>query len=189
MPRDPTTHQRIAAEYLAAAQRQWGSWELAVVAFANRDLDVTGRPYPAEYMDRYHSALSGLGYAAAPDELAGAAFANALRAHGAPYVAGGQSPEPGFDCSGLVWWAYEQAGRQIERDGGAQLATTQPVDSSQARPGDIVFFSDGGFVFHSGLYAGNGVMLHAPREGETVSYASLSDTYWSRYLVGFGRVP
>jgi soluble lytic murein transglycosylase-like protein len=44
---NPETNLRVAADYLAAAQRQWGSWELAVVAYANRDLDITGRPYPA----------------------------------------------------------------------------------------------------------------------------------------------
>jgi cell wall-associated NlpC family hydrolase len=109
--------------------------------------------------------------------------------HGARYAPGGQSPEQGFDCSGLVWWAYRQVGREIAHNGGAQLATTQPVDIGQARPGDIVYFADGGYIFHVGLYAGNGVMLHAPREGETVSFASLTDSYWSSYLMGFGRVP
>jgi cell wall-associated NlpC family hydrolase len=185
---NPETNLRVAAEYLVAAHRQWASWELAVMTYANRDLDVTGRPYPVEYMHQYHIALSDLDYAAPPEELAGAALAHALRMHGVPYLAGGQSPEHGFDCSGLVWWAYLQTGREIARDAGSQLATSQPIDIGQARPGDLVFFADGGAIFHVGLYAGNGNMLHAPREGETVSFASLSDPYWSGYLAGFGRM-
>lgn len=185
---DPETNLRVAAEYLALARQRWGSWELAVAAYALRDQNLVGHPWPAAYMDAYHATLTALGYTTPAEEATGIAFGAALQMLGRPYVPAGHAPETGFDCSGLVWWAYQQIGRNLPRDTGGQMAATTPIDATQLRPGDLVFFADGGTVFHVGLYAGDGLMLHAPREGETVEFANLSEAYWSGYLAGYGRV-
>jgi cell wall-associated NlpC family hydrolase len=186
---DPETNIRVGAEFLAAAHARWGSWELAVAAYASGNQDITAAPFPHDYVERFRGALARLGYQQA--EPPQTAFIQATRALGVPYVWGGQSPETGFDCSGLVWWVYQQLGIDIPRDGTAQQAATTPIDAGQLRPGDLVFFSydgPGGWVYHVGIYAGNGLMLHAPREGGVVEYTSLSNPWWAGTISGYGRV-
>lgn len=92
---------------------------------------------------------------------------------GTPYVWGGESPGGGFDCSGLVWWAYRQAGIDVARTTAAQINAGAPVrPGSELRPGDLLFtrggrpVRDGG---HVGIYAGGGVQIIAPRSGRSVS--------------------
>ncbi|MCX5045947.1 C40 family peptidase [Aldersonia sp. NBC_00410] len=89
---------------------------------------------------------------------------------GAPYVYGAAGPNS-FDCSGLVQWAYSQAGVNVPRTSEAQLGAGTPVAISDLRPGDLVSFYGGG---HSGLYAGNGNVVHASTSGQPVKVAALS---------------
>jgi len=111
---------------------------------------------------------------------------------GVPYVWGGETPLPGpgagFDCSGLVQWAYGQAGITLPRTAEEQHGAVTPVPADQAQPGDLVFWNDGTTsVQHVAIYVGAGVVLQAPSTGSVVSYAALS----SNGLVGFGapKVP
>nr|WP_221247502.1 NlpC/P60 family protein [Gordonia humi] len=84
---------------------------------------------------------------------------------GSPYVYGAAGPNA-FDCSGLTSWAFRQAGKTIPRDSYGQLGGGTPVASlAAARPGDILVFNGGG---HVGLYAGNGMFVHASTEGVPV---------------------
>jgi len=106
---------------------------------------------------------------------------------GVPYVWGGETPVPdpaaGFDCSGLVQWAYGQAGIVLPRTAQAQYAAVTPVPAGDAQPGDLVFWDDGTTaVQHVAIYVGAGTVLQAPSTGSVVSYAPL----WSDGLVGFG---
>ncbi|MBF6357231.1 C40 family peptidase [Nocardia higoensis] len=94
----------------------------------------------------------------------------ALSKVGSPYVYGAAGPNA-FDCSGLVQWAYRQAGRELPRTSGAQLASGAPVSLNDLRPGDVVSFYGGG---HSGLYAGNGNVVHAASAGSPVHVAPIS---------------
>lgn len=89
---------------------------------------------------------------------------------GAPYVYGAAGPNA-FDCSGLVKWSYEQAGMDLPRTSGAQLASGSPVSLDDLQPGDVVSFYGGG---HSGLYAGDGNVIHASTSGTPVQIASMS---------------
>lgn len=95
------------------------------------------------------------------------AVANALNEVGVPYVWGGSSPSTGFDCSGLVQWAYGQAGIKLPRvaDQQAQVGT-QVSSLAAAQPGDLVFY--GNPAYHVGIYLGNGYMVDAPDTGQTV---------------------
>jgi peptidoglycan DL-endopeptidase CwlO len=107
---------------------------------------------------------------------------------GVPYVWGGEaplsSPGPGFDCSGLVQWAYRQAGIKLPRTAQEQHDAVVPVPAAQAAPGDLVFWNDGTTsVQHVAVYVGAGIVLQAPSTGSVVSYAPLS----SPGLVGFGN--
>ncbi|ONM46095.1 C40 family peptidase [Nocardia donostiensis] len=94
----------------------------------------------------------------------------AMSKQGAPYVYGAAGPDA-FDCSGLVQWSYRQAGRELPRTSGAQLAAGTPVSLNDLQPGDLVSFYGGG---HSGLYAGNGNVIHAATSGTPVHIAPIS---------------
>jgi cell wall-associated NlpC family hydrolase len=106
---------------------------------------------------------------------------------GVPYVWGGETPLPaanaGFDCSGLVQWAYGQAGIALPRTAQQQHDAVTAVPAAQAQPGDLVFWNDGTTsVQHVAIYVGAGIVLEAPSTGSVVSYAPL----WPTGLVGFG---
>jgi cell wall-associated NlpC family hydrolase len=106
----------------------------------------------------------------------------AMRYLGIPYVWGGASPS-GFDCSGLVMYVYAQLGISLGHYTGAQWGETLPISSSQAQPGDLVFFSG---VSHVGIYIGNGQMINAPHTGSVVRIDSIGG-FGS--IDGFRRVP
>jgi cell wall-associated NlpC family hydrolase len=105
---------------------------------------------------------------------AGAAVQAAESQLGVPYVWGGTSPrgtpgDPsgGFDCSGLVMWAWGQAGVGLPHYSGSQFDDTAPVPVSDMEPGDILFYGAGGSQ-HEAMYVGGGEMIEAPETGEVV---------------------
>ena len=80
---------------------------------------------------------------------------------------------PGFDCSGLVQWAYGQAGIALPRTAQQQHDAVTPVAAAQAQPGDLVFWNDGTTsVQHVAIYVGAGIVLEAPSTGSVVSYCA-----------------
>ena len=103
---------------------------------------------------------------------AGEAAANvALAQLGTPYVWGGSAPG-GFDCSGLVSWAYAQAGHGgLPHYTGALWSSGTRISESELAPGDLVFFHGLG---HVGIYIGGGNFVHAPHSGDVVKISSLS---------------
>lgn len=106
---------------------------------------------------------------------------------GTPYRYGGSTPR-GFDCSGLVYYAYYKAGVRVPRSTMAQYRHAQPVALKNLQPGDLVFFRTAHrSVSHVGIYAGNARFIHAPSRGRVVSYDSLIDPYWKKRLVAAGR--
>jgi cell wall-associated NlpC family hydrolase len=104
---------------------------------------------------------------------------------GTPYKWGGSSPATGFDCSGLVQWAYAQSGIQIPRVTDQQILASNgtPVDRNHLLPGDLVFFRDpSGYVHHVGMSLGGDKFIHAPHTGDVVKISSLSGWYASTYV-------
>ncbi|NJD32109.1 MAG: NlpC/P60 family protein [Gammaproteobacteria bacterium] len=107
---------------------------------------------------------------------------------GAPYRYGGSGPDA-FDCSGLVSYAYRQAGISVPRTAAEQYAAAQPVTRGDLRPGDLVFFRlSGRDVSHVGIYAGNDQFVHAPQSGGEVRMASLDDEWYRKRYAGAGRL-
>jgi cell wall-associated NlpC family hydrolase len=109
----------------------------------------------------------------------------ALRAVGVPYRWGGTSPSAGFDCSGLVYWAYRHVGVALPHSSYALAGTGRPVRSSRLRPGDLLFFYGYG---HVGLYVGRGRMVHAPHAGRRVEVVRLARSGYGSSLIAARRV-
>lgn len=109
---------------------------------------------------------------------------------GKKYRSGGASPQKGFDCSGLIWWAYRQHGVNVPRITTDQAKTGHAVPKAKPRPGDIVVFRTGNSPrgLHTGIYAGGGSFIHSPRSGERVRMESLDIPYWKSKLIAVRRV-
>lgn len=107
---------------------------------------------------------------------------------GTPYHYGGSSPRRGFDCSGLVYYAFRETGIRVPRTTVAQLRHAQPVPLPEILPGDLLFFRQrSSRVSHVGIYVGDGWFIHAPSRGKRVSWESLQNSYWKPRLVAAGR--
>lgn len=110
---------------------------------------------------------------------------------GYPYVWGGSSPSTSFDCSGFVCWVFKNSGVYPLGRTTAQGISDQctPVRPSDAKPGDIIFFTgtynSGCPVSHVGIYVGNGMMIHC---GNPIQYASVNSNYWAQHFYAYGRL-
>jgi peptidoglycan DL-endopeptidase CwlO len=120
----------------------------------------------------------------APPPTHGGVVGVALSELGTPYVWGGAAPG-GFDCSGLVMWAYAQVGVALPHSTYAQWGYGVPVSSDQLAPGDLVFFDGLG---HVGIYIGGGEFVHAPHTGDVVKISSLGDPWYAAMYVGARRI-
>lgn len=122
----------------------------------------------------------------APPTLPGAAGAvqAAEGEVGVPYLWGGTSPSTGFDCSGLVQWAYAQVGISLPHYSGAQYADTTQIPLADIEPGDLLFYGPGGSE-HVAMYVGGGMMVEAPQTGMDVH---ITPVRTGGGFVGVGRV-
>ncbi|MGH9060088.1 MAG: C40 family peptidase [Acidimicrobiales bacterium] len=111
---------------------------------------------------------------AAPGPQAQQAVDAALSKLGSPYVWGATGPSQ-FDCSGLMQWAYKQAGITLPRSSREQSTFGTAVSQSQLQPGDLVFYYTP--VSHVGMYLGDGKMVHAPTSGDVVKISPLQSQY------------
>ena len=84
---------------------------------------------------------------------------------------GGGAPG-GFDCSGLIAWAYAQVGISLPHYAAAQYAMGTPVPMDALEPGDLISFHGSG---HIGMYIGSGQYVHAPQTGDFVKVSTLAD--------------
>jgi peptidoglycan DL-endopeptidase CwlO len=115
------------------------------------------------------------------DAMTAAELTAALRAaegrRGLPYVWGAAGPSS-FDCSGLVQWAFAQAGVAMPRVAADQARTGAAVPVSQLLPGDLLFYhtdpTDPGYISHVAIYLGNGWMIQAPQPGMDVQIVPAS---------------
>jgi peptidoglycan DL-endopeptidase CwlO len=116
----------------------------------------------------------GPGFGAGPGSGQGAiAVQAALTQVGAPYSWGGAAPG-GFDCSGLVMWAFQQAGIALPHSSQALAHGGQPVSLSDLQPGDVLtFYSD---ASHAGLYIGDGLMVHSSTYGVPVRVVPMNSS-------------
>jgi hypothetical protein len=133
--------------------------------------------------------LAGGDGARAAGAKALAALAEAMKYKGTAYQWGGSNPRTGFDCSGLVQWAYAKQGIQTGRTTYDQIDASNgtKVDRQDLAPGDLVFFQSGGDVHHVGISMGGDRFLHAPHTGDVVKESSLDEPYYAQQFAGGRR--
>lgn len=112
---------------------------------------------------------------------------------GKPYRWGGSSPSTGFDCSGLVYYAYQDLlSIKIPRTANEMyhLRDAAPVKKTELQKGDLVFFriNNRGAADHVGVYMGEGKFIQSPRTGEQIRISYLDNDYWQGHYVGARRV-
>ncbi|MFO2462054.1 C40 family peptidase [Pseudomonas sp. 15FMM2] len=118
-------------------------------------------------------------------------LSRAVNVLGTPYRWGGSSPSKGFDCSGLVKYAFNDvASVDLPRTSNAMASGHgQKVNRKDLKPGDLLFFKlKSRRVNHVAIYLGNDRFIHAPRRGKTVSIDTLKKPFWSKNYVIAKRV-
>jgi cell wall-associated NlpC family hydrolase len=123
------------------------------------------------------------------ERIAGRVVDTALASIGTPYEWGG-SDANGFDCSGLIRYAYGKFGIALPRTSAGQIRSGRPVapDPGLLRPGDILGFSGerSGATDHVGLYVGSDEFIHSSSSGVRIS--TLRNPYWREHLAAARRI-
>ncbi len=121
---------------------------------------------------------------------ANAVLMRAISLVGTPYRYGGNTPEGGFDCSGLVNYVFrDMLDLRLPRTSRELAAYQGPkIEPRQLAAADLVFFGSGAQVSHVGIYVGEGRFVHAPSTGGTVRLDHLDGSYWRRNYSGAKRV-
>jgi cell wall-associated NlpC family hydrolase len=149
---------------------------------------------PRKPQPTFKHSRSGLADLPARAPAANAGTANdvlfrAIALVGTPYRWGGNTPDGGFDCSGLVDYIYRNAAglalphssREMSQMNGQQVRQMTELVS-----GDLVFFASSGGISHVGVYVGKGRFVHAPNSGGTVRLDDIDGPYWRDHFA-FGK--
>lgn len=112
---------------------------------------------------------------------------HALGLVGTPYRYGGNTPDSGFDCSGLIGYVYRsEVGNPPPRTVAQLYDWGAPIRADELRTGDMVLFGRGR-PYHAGIYVGEGRFVHAPSSGGTVRLDVLTSGYWARQQASYRR--
>ncbi len=172
----PDIHNAWDAIYSAAAKLCDGQPRLADLRSA-----VLGYNRSEAYLRDVMAKAEAYGLGGAEPDAGGtfagsgeAVVAAAMTQLGVPYVWGAETPGMGFDCSGLVQWAFAQIGVKLPRTTSGQILVGVAIDIEDLRPGDLIFTRSvrGGEVVdrgHIAIYVGGGKEIVAPRTGDVVS--------------------
>lgn len=160
---------------------------LAATAVANPKKNAEAKQQSAT-LARAEKALRDLGSKA--KDTASDVTSYALSLIGVDYKFGGNNPDQGLDCSGLIRYVFQQAtGISLPRTAREQARLGQSVPIDKLQPGDLVFFNTRRFQFsHVGLYVGENRFVHAPSRGGAVEVVNLDQRYWQKAFNGARRV-
>jgi cell wall-associated NlpC family hydrolase len=169
-------HRRLAWTFLAVGLSAFGPLALAQDG-AERSFAATATKTVKD------AAASALGTA---QDLT----STALDLIGIRYKWGGNTPETGLDCSGLVRYVFQQVtGVTLPRTAKDMSRIGETVAAPDLQPGDLVFFNTRRFAFsHVGIYLGDNRFVHAPRRGREVEVATLDSSFWQKRFNGARRM-
>jgi cell wall-associated NlpC family hydrolase len=189
--RRPSGVRKFAQTAMLTPQRAalvaMGLLLLAPVAIAAPTAEPTAdKTAPA--MARAEKTLRDIGGKA--KDTASEITSYALSLIGVDYKFGGNTPDQGLDCSGLIRYVFQQAtGLSLPRTAREQARVGQSVAIDKLQPGDLVFFNTRRFQFsHVGLYVGDNRFIHAPSRGGSVEVVNLDQRYWQKAFNGARRV-
>jgi len=166
--------------------------------FTGYTTNATVKRAPVKHANTLHArpsnaakARDGLPAVAMSAKQSSDVLSRAVNVLGTPYRWGGSSPSKGFDCSGLVKYAFNDvADVDLPRTSNAMAqGHGVKVARSDLKPGDLIFFNiKSRRVNHVAIYLGNDRFIHAPRRGKRVSIDQLSKPYWQKHYVVAKRV-
>jgi cell wall-associated NlpC family hydrolase len=111
-----------------------------------------------------------------------------LTQKGRRYRWGGAIPSTGFDCSGFTQWTFRQHDITLPRTAQEQFGVGERISRHELRAGDLVFYKiNRRGRWHVGIYMDDGIFVHSPRRGRSISEANMSDSYWSKRYMGARR--
>ncbi len=148
------------------------------------------KPVSATAINRGGSPRDLARWAQANNRFGDGMAKQALSYRGMPYVSGSASPNRGFDCSGLVYYLLRSRGYNPPRTSDSLPSIGKPVDKSELKRGDIVFFANTykAGVSHVGVYVGNNKFVHAANSGAGVREDYLTSGYYAQHYWGARRV-
>lgn len=135
------------------------------------------------------SLISSPSYTTSSFQLFGQEVVLSATQHlGLPYVWGGEDPDRGFDCSGLIKYTFEEFNINLPHRADLQYNYGEAVKKDELQPGDVVFFATGGYpIGHVGIYVGEGKFIHSPRVGGAVRVEDMREAYWAKRFTGARR--
>ena len=175
---------RLSRAWLAAGSRA----PLALLALVAACSSPPPQPAPEASPPPPPAALPDTTPARLTPEQATDVTLYAVSLVGTPYVLGGNTPEGGFDCSGLIAYVYKMRAHLKAPRTVATLADWgTAIRPEQLQSGDLVLFLKQGVATHAGIYVGEGRFVHAPSAGGTVRLDHLDSGYWARQPARFRR--
>lgn len=164
--------RKILTSLLFASAMVAGSIGTAVAAEQGRKADEA-----LSFLERYTNAAQDV-------------ILQGLKLVGVRYRFGGNNEDQGLDCSGFVRLVYQDSiGASLPRTAREMSEVGQQIDTSQLKPGDLVFFNTMRRAFsHVGIYLGDNHFLHAPRAGAEVRVESMESSYWVKRYNGARRI-
>ena len=128
--------------------------------------------------------------ASGPAQHASDLVVGALGLLGIGYRRGGNTPQSGFDCSGMVRYVFQNTlGLDLPRRAEEISRVGTKVSRNDLKPGDLVFYNTLKKTFsHVGIYLGNNRFIHAPATGGVVRVEDMGESYWTRRFTGARRV-
>ncbi len=180
-PNDPADEIAAAADYLCALGVTDSPHD-ALVAYQCGKTGPHCQSFSAGYVATVLAIAAGYATTVATSPVATQAVQVALSQLGTPYLWGGEGAG-GFDCSGLVQYAYAKAGLALPRTARQQYdASTHLGADTELQPGDLVFFgANTQAIDHVGIALGDGRMVDAPHTGADVRLDAIPATIGSRY--------
>lgn len=149
----------------------------SAVVTASATESVRKADEPQSFFERYTNAAQDV-------------ILQGLKLVGVRYRFGGNDESSGLDCSGFVRLVFKDSvGAQLPRTAAEMSQVGQRIDTSQLKPGDLVFFNTMRRTFsHVGIYLGDNHFLHAPRTGAEVRVENMEDSYWIKRYNGARRI-